>query len=147
MGPWIPPPPIAELSPCGSSTVILLIPPDSGVDDSIIWTNLLPTSPLRTDFVGWLLPLQKMLPDYSKTVRSIEKLQWRESCRPACKSLKLLTLLFLSWRFWRRLSFFKLNSMRFRIHLYGTRGRDNYWTGRHRMIAHERLSSQAGVHI
>lgn len=113
----------------------------------ILWNNLLPTSPLRTDLVGWLLPLQKMLPDYSKTVRNIEKRQRRESCRPACKSLKLLTLLFLSCIFWRRLSFLRLNSMRFHIHFYGTRGRDNYWTGRHRMIAHERLSSQAGVHM
>ncbi|KAG8260836.1 hypothetical protein J6590_087640 [Homalodisca vitripennis] len=33
------------------------------------------------------------------------------------------------------------------IHSYGTRGRDNYRTGRHRMVVYERLPLQAGVHF
>ncbi|KAG8280739.1 hypothetical protein J6590_074526 [Homalodisca vitripennis] len=33
------------------------------------------------------------------------------------------------------------------VHSYETRGRENYRTRRHRTVAHERLHSQAGVHL
>ncbi|KAG8271220.1 hypothetical protein J6590_068110 [Homalodisca vitripennis] len=33
------------------------------------------------------------------------------------------------------------------IHMYETRGRANYRTGRHRLVVYERLPSQAGVHF
>ncbi len=73
-------------------------------------------------------------------------MQWGESCRPAFKNLKLLTLPCLY--IFETALFFKSKCNPIRgsdIHSYDTRGRDNYRSGRHRTVVFERLPSQAGA--
>ncbi len=81
-----------------------------------------------------------------QAVRILAKLQWGESCRPAFKNLKLLTLPCLY--ILETSLYFKSKCTPIRgsdIHFYETRGRDNYRTGRHRTVVSERLPSQSGV--
>lgn len=81
-----------------------------------------------------------------KAVRIVAKLRKRESCKPAFKQLKLLTLP----------SIYILETVLFctskcdltrgsDIHHHNTRGRENYRTGHHRTVVYEHLPSQAGV--
>ncbi len=83
-----------------------------------------------------------------KAVRTIAKLNSRESCRPAFQNLKLLTLPCLymleTCLFFR----FKCDHIRGSdVHSYATRGRENFRTVSHRTRVHERLPSQAGVQL
>ncbi|KAG8313243.1 hypothetical protein J6590_006803 [Homalodisca vitripennis] len=68
------------------------------------------------------------------------------SCRLAFRKLKLLTVPCLY--ILETSMFFKSKCNLIRgsdIHSYETRGRDNYRTGRHRTVVHERLPSQSGA--
>ncbi len=81
-----------------------------------------------------------------RAVRVIAKLQRRESCKPAFKSLKLLTLPCLY--ILETCSFFKSKCDAIRgsdVHSYVTRGRDDYRTGKHRTVVHEHLPTHAGM--
>ena len=81
-----------------------------------------------------------------QAIRTIAKLQWRESCKPAFKTLNLLTLPCLY--ILESCLFFKSKGEPIRgtdVHSYETRDRESYRTGRHRTVAYERLPSQAGV--
>ncbi len=83
-----------------------------------------------------------------KAIRIIAKLRGRESCKQAFKTLKLLTLPCLY--ILETCTTFRLKCDLIRgsdIHTYETRGRENYRTGRHRTVVHERLPSQAGVQL
>lgn len=83
-----------------------------------------------------------------RAVRVIKNLTRRESCKPVFVELQLLTLpcIYILETSLRFLS--KCATIRGRdIHVYPTRGRDNYRTGQHRTVVHERLPSQAGVHL
>ncbi|KAG8305207.1 hypothetical protein J6590_074758 [Homalodisca vitripennis] len=71
-----------------------------------------------------------------KAVRTFAKLEWRESCRPAFRNMKLLTLSCL---------YILKTCLFFRSKYILIRGRDNYRTVRHRTVVHERLPSQAGA--
>lgn len=95
----------------------------------------LPTPLKRSDLVGRLLKLRFRQNFYMTPA----KLQWKDSCRLAFKSLKLLTVpclynletsLYLS---------LKKIALEVVTYTYGTRGRDNYQTGRHRTVLYERL--------
>lgn len=83
-----------------------------------------------------------------KAVRIIANLSWRESCKPAFKNLKLLTLTCLY--ILQTCCFFMTKCDQTRgtdVHSYATRGREDYRTERHRTVVHERLPSQTGVHF
>ncbi len=81
-----------------------------------------------------------------QAIRIIASLEWRESCKPSFKNLKLLTLPCL---YILEASFYfksKCNHIRGSdVHSYVTRGREDYRTGRHRTAVYEHLPSQAGV--
>lgn len=81
-----------------------------------------------------------------KAVRTILKLNNRESCRAGFVELGLLTLPCLY--ILQTIMFFLSKCVLTRgqdIHTYETRGRGNYRMGQHRTVVHERLPSQAGV--
>jgi len=83
-----------------------------------------------------------------KAIRIMANLKHRESCKEAFKEFGLLTLPCLY--ILETIMFFRTKCMPTQgcdIHSYGTRGRENFRTGQHRTVVHERLPSQAGVHF
>jgi hypothetical protein len=91
---------------------------------------------------------QRLFKLQKKAIRIIAKIHFRESCRPAFKKLKLLTLPSIYILETTMFAASKCALMRGRdVHNYETRGRDNYRTERHRTVVYEHLPSQRGVHF
>ncbi|KAG8272686.1 hypothetical protein J6590_036558 [Homalodisca vitripennis] len=74
------------------------------------------------------------------------ELKFRETCQEAFKNLQLLTLpsLYILETTLFCMSKCAMTNGR-DIHVYETRGRDNYRTGRHRTVVYEHLPSKAGL--
>ncbi|KAG8251808.1 hypothetical protein J6590_071847 [Homalodisca vitripennis] len=79
-----------------------------------------------------------------KAIRIIAKIKFRESCREAFKKLQLLTVPCLYILETTLFCMSKCALTRGQdIHMYETRGRANYRTGRHRTVVWEHLPSEA----
>ncbi|KAG8295011.1 hypothetical protein J6590_090020 [Homalodisca vitripennis] len=81
-----------------------------------------------------------------QAIRSIDQLKFRESCKEALNLLLTLPSLYILETTLFCVSKCAITNVR-DIHAYGTRGRDNYRTGRHRTVVYERLPSQPGTHL
>ncbi|KAG8300843.1 hypothetical protein J6590_067114 [Homalodisca vitripennis] len=102
-------------------------------------------SVLQLDIVGQLF---QVFGSQKKAVRILLKLNPRELCKDAFRSLGLLTLrclFILEVILYCRI---KCELQRGRdVHQYGTRGRDNFRLDQHRTTAYGRLPSQVGVRL